>query len=416
MYGNDLDVGTYSSAFPKPEEDFGRHPWNLNQLPRESGSLLRNMTFDVNGVSRPWLYVGMAFSSFCWHNEDNYLYSINYMHAGNTKVWYGVPGIAASQFEHVFAEKVPELFNSDRNLLYRLTTMINPSTFVAAGVRVTRALHTPGTFIVTFPQAYHAGFSIGWNVAEAVNFATIDWLKWGRQSELVYMSARRQSVVSVDHLSMCAIAQLIVTGEAGEAVEQPGLKRDLSFMYSREAHLRQHVSSKGIKLSCDLLAKKITSKQFPAQSKTIDEFAFRANSFHGNDHSLPMCCICRQWMFTSFVMCSGSCGLQKQLFYCPAHFDKACCSCVMDSRILVYRIPLSLLYSLNVIVAGERDARVLPTCGGDELFQRIKELPKGVSKFVKFAPDSSLKSSSGPNTPQSARDEAGDDPGSRFEM
>jgi histone demethylase JARID1 len=147
------------------------------------------------------MYVGMAFSSFCWHNEDNYLYSINYMHAGNTKVWYGVPGVAASQFEHVFAEKVPELFNSDRNLLYRLTTMINPSTFVAAGVKVTRALHTPGTFIVTFPQAYHAGFSIGWNIAEAVNFATIDWLKWGRQSELVYMSARRQSVLSVDHLS-----------------------------------------------------------------------------------------------------------------------------------------------------------------------------------------------------------------------
>jgi hypothetical protein len=79
--------------------------------------------------------------------------------------------------------------------------MINPSTFVSAGVKVTRALHTPGTFIVTFPQAYHAGFSIGWNVAEAVNFATIDWLKWGRQSELVYMSARRQSVLSVDHLS-----------------------------------------------------------------------------------------------------------------------------------------------------------------------------------------------------------------------
>ena len=32
MYGNDLDVGTYSSAFPKPEDEFGRHPWNLNQV------------------------------------------------------------------------------------------------------------------------------------------------------------------------------------------------------------------------------------------------------------------------------------------------------------------------------------------------------------------------------------------------
>ena len=86
-----------------------------------------------------------------------------------------------------------------------------------------------------------------WNIAEAVNFATIDWLKWGRQSELVYMSARRQSVISVDHLSMfyldslpfcfiddvvtgmCAIAELLSVG-AGEVKEQSGLKRDLSFM------------------------------------------------------------------------------------------------------------------------------------------------------------------------------------------
>ena len=85
----------------------------------------------------------------------------------------------------------------------------------------------------------------------------------------------------------------------------------------------------------------------------------------------------RQWMFTSFVVCSGSSGQQKQLFYCPAHFDKACCSCTMDSRVLVHRMPLSLLFQVHVIVAGDHDARVLPTCGGDDLFVNIKEMPKG---------------------------------------
>ena len=33
---------------------------------------------------------------------------------------------------------------------------------------------------------------------------------------------------------------------------------------------------KGIKLSCDLLAKKLSSKNFPAQSKTVDEFVLRS--------------------------------------------------------------------------------------------------------------------------------------------
>ena len=41
----------------------------------------------IPGVTTPMLYIGMLFAHFCWHYEDNALYSINVMHTGVWCVW-----------------------------------------------------------------------------------------------------------------------------------------------------------------------------------------------------------------------------------------------------------------------------------------------------------------------------------------
>jgi histone demethylase JARID1 len=94
MYGNDLDTSLYGSGFPnetnqKPQsiddklwQEYSTNPWNLNNLPKLKGSMLRAVHHNITGVMVPWLYIGMLFSSFCWHFEDHCFYSMNYLH------WY----------------------------------------------------------------------------------------------------------------------------------------------------------------------------------------------------------------------------------------------------------------------------------------------------------------------------------------
>jgi hypothetical protein len=38
-----------------------------------------------------------------------------------------------------------------------------------------------GDMMVLFPGAYHSGINSGWNLAEAMNFATEDWIEEGRK-------------------------------------------------------------------------------------------------------------------------------------------------------------------------------------------------------------------------------------------
>ena len=39
--------------------------------------------------------------------------------------------------------------------------------------------------MVTFPYGYHAGFNLGFNIAESTNFASERWIEFGKKAKHV---------------------------------------------------------------------------------------------------------------------------------------------------------------------------------------------------------------------------------------
>ncbi|KAJ6836293.1 lysine-specific demethylase JMJ706-like isoform X7 [Iris pallida] len=161
------------------------------------------------------LYIGMLFSMFAWHVEDHYLYSINYHHCGAFKTWYGIPGHAAPVFEKVVQEHVynQEILSSEGvdaafDVLLGKTTMFPPNILLEHNVPVYKAVQKPGEFIITFPRAYHAGFSHGFNCGEAVNFAIGDWFSLGAVASWRYALLNRTPLLPHEEL-LCRESMLL---------------------------------------------------------------------------------------------------------------------------------------------------------------------------------------------------------------
>uniref|UniRef100_H2Y6C4 [histone H3]-trimethyl-L-lysine(4) demethylase n=1 Tax=Ciona savignyi TaxID=51511 RepID=H2Y6C4_CIOSA len=252
-YGADIHVIENGSGFPRmcdaerrqlssEEEEYAKSGWNLNNLPVQEQSLLRSISGDISGMKIPWVYVGMCFSAFCWHIEDHWTYSINYMHWGEPKTWYGIPREDAMKFEQVMHDSAPELFRHHPDLLHHLVTTMNPATLMNKGVRVVRTNQCAGEFMITFPRAYHAGFNQGYNFAEAVNFCPADWVPVGRQCVAHYRKMKKTCVFSHEEI-VCKVANNPSSLDVQVAAV---IYRDMLIMMQQEKELRKQLIDLGI--------------------------------------------------------------------------------------------------------------------------------------------------------------------------
>uniref|UniRef100_A0A671LKF7 [histone H3]-trimethyl-L-lysine(4) demethylase n=1 Tax=Sinocyclocheilus anshuiensis TaxID=1608454 RepID=A0A671LKF7_9TELE len=324
-YGADIASKEFGSGFPikggkfkvaPHDEKYLRCGWNLNNMAMMTPSVLTHVTADICGMTLPWLYVGMCFSSFCWHIEDHWSYSINYLHWGEPKTWYGAPGFAAEQLEAVMKKLAPELFESQPDLLHQLVTIMNPNTLMAHGVPIYRTNQCAGEFVITFPRSYHSGFNQGFNFAEAVNFCTVDWMPLGRQCVDHYRLLHRYCVFSHDEM----VCNMAMKADSLDVVLASAVQKDMQLMIKDERELRDKVRKMGV-VRCEL-----------------SEYSLLADDER-------QCVKCRTTCYLSALTCPCRPGVQVCL-----HHAHDLCSCPVSNYTLNYRFTLDDLYpTMNAV-------------------------------------------------------------------
>ena len=98
------------------------------------------------------------------------------MHHGSAKIWYAIPEEDKEKMDAFIIKKYKNYVKQDPGFMHRLVLLIDPNELIKNGIKVYKTIQNPGELIITFPKAYHSGFSTGFNIAEAVNFAVFTYL------------------------------------------------------------------------------------------------------------------------------------------------------------------------------------------------------------------------------------------------
>ncbi|KAJ5182958.1 hypothetical protein N7492_000574 [Penicillium capsulatum] len=363
-YGADIHSTTHGSGFPTierhPLDSYSSDPWNLNVLPFYGDSLFRHIKSDISGMTVPWVYVGMCFSTFCWHNEDHYAYSANYQHFGATKTWYGIPGADAEAFENAMREAVPELFEGQPDLLFQLVTLMPPDKLRKAGVNVYAVDQRAGQFVLTFPQAYHAGFNHGFNFNEAVNFAPADWEPWGAMGVDRLQAFRRHPCFSHDELLFTAAARDTSISTAKWLA--PALDRSTR----RELNDRASFHARYKEITCHTLEAE------PATAESQLKFVVEEEDLPEDDYQ---CAHCKAFTYLTQFRCQKS-GKTSCLLHVEIY---DCCGESFPQKLLGPGHTLRYRTSdegLKTIVQKVQERARIPEIWGEKLDKTLEDEPK----------------------------------------
>ncbi|KAK0384134.1 hypothetical protein NLU13_8223 [Sarocladium strictum] len=125
----------------------------------------------IPGIHTPYVYESAApfGATFQIHAEDFKLISLNHLYKGR-KIWIVIPSTAIDEAEVAFGRK-----NKCAQFMRHRAEFIFPDKLKQLKVQHRIVDQRPGETVVILPDAYHQGFSTGYTLAEAKNYADAEW-------------------------------------------------------------------------------------------------------------------------------------------------------------------------------------------------------------------------------------------------
>jgi JmjC domain, hydroxylase len=130
-YASDLAIDQYVGMDDKKGEFSLR---NIYKMEDSLFQIVQGKTESISGIVIPWAYVACKFSTFCWHTEDLFLYSFNYMHEGGCKIWYSISYDDIEKVRSMLLRKYASELKKRPTLIDDVLINFSPLQFVKEGV------------------------------------------------------------------------------------------------------------------------------------------------------------------------------------------------------------------------------------------------------------------------------------------
>lgn len=311
-------------------------PWDLTNFARKEGSLMVHVPEGDAHEAERTLRIGSTFSCIGWGFEHMGLFSVSYLHWGESRVWYSVGSKDSDRAEAAVKRKLDRALVAHPHLIYRRDALPPPSCIEDnGGPRVHCTVQEEGTFVICLPGAFTACVDVGANISEKAPVAPLSWLLNAERS----LERLRVLHVSPPFSLANVLWRAAQSGSPRDPLGNKGLlAQGLFRVIQAESRGRYAALSRGVVRSSD----------------SLGEW----------DDEPEWCCVCGADLWEAQVMCQR-CDPQRRV--CLAH-AMALCDCDPDPHhVLLYRSSLARLHdALDAAIAkpcpstGPDYAKALP--------------------------------------------------------